>query len=137
MAGYSGTPLIKKLGIKANSHIAVINAPVNFLNELGSLPHKCTVVSRLIGPLDFVLLFVSAQRELDKQFKVLAKKITTDGMIWVGWPKKTSGVATDLSFDVVQKIGLQCGLVDVKICAIDDTWSGLKFVYRLHDRAKR
>ena len=137
MAGYSGTPLIKKLGIKANSRIALINAPANFLSELGNLPDDCTVVSRLGKPLQFVLIFVKARRELEKQFEALAAKITPEGMIWVAWPKKSAGVITDLTFDLVQKTGLGCGLVDVKICAIDDTWSGLKFVYRLRDRARR
>lgn len=137
MAGYSGTPLLKKLGIKEDFRIALVNAPGNFLKDLGQLPANCAVVTRLTGPLDLIVLFVKAERDLDERFLLLADKLTSNGMIWVGWPKKASGVATDLTFDSVQRIGLRCGLVDVKICAIDETWSGLKFVYRLRDRPKR
>src|SRR5262245_15291317 len=134
MAGYSGTPLTKKLGIKENHRLALVNAPKNFLAELGPLPATTRVVTRLAKPLDLVLLFVESEKSLVQQFPRLAKKLASSGMIWIAWPKKSSGVATDLSFDRVQKIGLQGGLVDVKICAVDEIWSGLKFVYRLKDR---
>lgn len=134
MAGYSGTPLPKKLGIKEQSRIAFINAPKDFQSYLGPLPPSAEVVKRLTRPLDLVLLFVTSERALTRDFAKLADKLATKGMIWIAWPKKTSGVATDLSFDRVQRIGLNAGLVDVKICAIDETWSGLKFVFRLKDR---
>jgi len=137
MAGYSATPLPKKLGIKENSRIAFVNAPDGFQNYLGPLPAGAEIVKRLTKPLDLVLLFVVAERALARDFAKLADKLATKGMIWIAWPKKSSGVATDLSFDNVQSIGLDAGLVDVKICAIDDTWSGLKFVYRLRDRQSR
>jgi hypothetical protein len=137
MAGYSGTPLIKKLGIKEGFRIAIVDGPEDFLNTLESIPDGVTVVSRVTGELDFILLFVKSEERLAKKFPVLADKLKANGMIWVGWPKKSSGVATDLSFDPVQRIGLAAGLVDVKICAIDETWSGLKFVYRLKDRSGR
>ncbi len=135
MAGYSSTPLPKKLGIKEGSRIALINAPEDFQRTLGDLPDKAMFVTRLTKPLDIVLLFVLTERALLRDFTKLAEKLATDGMIWVAWPKKSSGVTTDLTFERVQRIGLDSGLVDVKICAIDDVWSGLKFVFRLKDRA--
>lgn len=134
MAGYSGTPLPKKLGIKEPSRIAFINAPKDFQTYLGPLPPGAELVARLTKPLDLVLLFVTAERVLARDFAKLSKKLATNGMIWIARPKKSSGVATDLTFDRVQRIGLDAGLVDVKICAIDETWSGLKFVFRLKDR---
>ena len=137
MAGYSSTPLSKKLGIKEGSRIALVNAPKNFENELGKFPDNAAVVKRLTNSLDMILFFVLTERALARDFGKLAKKLVTNGMIWIAWPKKSSGVTTDLSFDSVQRIGLNAGLVDVKICAIDDTWSGLKFVYRLKDRVKQ
>ena len=135
MAGYSSTPLPKKLGIKESSRIALINAPKDFARALGELPLNAEIVTRVTKPLDIVLLFVLNERALIRDFEKLAKKLAGNGMIWVAWPKKSSGVATDLSFDRVQRVGLDSGLVDVKICAIDEVWSGLKFVIRLKDRA--
>ena len=137
MAGYSSTPLAKKLGIKEGSRIGLVNAPKHFQSELGDLPHGVEFVKRLTNSLDMILFFVLTERALARDFARLAKKLVTNSMIWIAWPKKSSGVTTDLSFDSVQRIGLDAGLVDVKICAIDDTWSGLKFVYRLKDRAKQ
>lgn len=136
MAGYSGTPLPRKLGVKENQRIALVSEPRSFLDQLGALPKNTHVVSKLTAPLDLVVLFVESERALSKQFPAIAKKISTNGMIWVAWPKKSSGVPTDLSFERVQRIGLDCGLVDVKICAVDEVWSGLKFVIRLKDRKK-
>lgn len=137
MAGYSSTPLPKKLGIKEQSRIALVNAPKNFSVYLGPLPPGAEVAKGLTEPLDIVLLFVTSERALARDFAKLSEKLATSGMIWIAWPKKSSGVATDLSFERVQRIGLDAGLVDVKICAIDDTWSGLKFVFRLKDRKTR
>jgi bifunctional DNA-binding transcriptional regulator/antitoxin component of YhaV-PrlF toxin-antitoxin module len=137
MAGYSSTPLRRKLGIKEGARLAFINAPKDFQAYLGPLPHDAEVVKRLRKPLDLVLLFVTTERALARDFAKLAEKLATNGMIWIAWPKKSSGVATDLSEGRVQRIGLDAGLVDVKICAIDDTWSGLKFVIRLRDRKSR
>src|SRR5258705_9169692 len=137
MAGYSGTPLIKKLGVKEGFRVAIVDGPATFLKALGELPAGATVVSRLTGPLDLVVLFAETEQRLAKKFPMLADKLNANGMIWIAWPKKSSGVATDLSFGSVQQMGLGCGLVDVKICAIDEIWSGLKFVYRLKDRSKR
>jgi len=136
MAGYSGTPLPKKLGVKENQRIALLNEPVGFEKELGTLPSGTEIVKKLAAPLDLVMLFVKQEKHLAKQFPTIAKKLSSTGMIWVAWPKKSSGVTTDLVFERVQRIGLDSGLVDVKICAIDDVWSGLKFVIRVKDRKK-
>src|SRR5207249_5956514 len=133
MAGYSGTPLSKKLGIKSSMNVAFVNAPATFSRTL-DLPSEVTNNQRTRKPLDFVLLFVKSEKDLKKEFSRLAGKLKPSGMLWVAWPKKSSGVVTDLAFTNVQTIGLAAGLVDVKICAVNDTWSGLKFMYRLKDR---
>jgi len=137
MAGYSGTPLVKKLGIKEGSRVALVNAPENFQAELGELPADVKFMRSTSKSLDLILFFVLSERVLARDFAKLAARLTSNGMIWIAWPKKSSGVTTDLTFERVQRIGLDAGLVDVKICAIDDTWSGLKFVYRLKDRVKQ
>lgn len=139
MAGYSQTPLVKKLGIKAGQSVLLVNAPKNFLaRELQPLPENVRLTSTQSGkPLDFIILFVDSANTLQKELPNLKPKLAHDGILWVSWPKKTSGVATDLSFDIVQRTGLKIGLVDVKICAVSEIWSGLKFVYRLKDRSSR
>jgi hypothetical protein len=139
MAGYSQTPLVKKLGIKAGQSVLVVNAPKNFLaQELQPLPENVRLTSAQSGkPLDFIILFADSAKTLQKELPKLKPKLAHDGILWVSWPKKTSGVATDLSFDIVQRTGLKIGLVDVKICAVSEIWSGLKFVYRLKDRSSR
>lgn len=135
MAGYSETPLAKKLGIKEGFHLGFVNAPKGFKKELGSLPAGARIfVGHLPKPLDLIILFTDSASRLKIEFPILAEKLSTNGMLWVAWPKKSSGVSTDLSFDIVQHTGLQAGLVDVKICAVNEIWSGLKFVYRLKDR---
>ena len=136
MAGYSKSPLVKKLGIKAGQGVAVVNPPENFLGkELQPLPEKLRINAAQAGkPLDFIMLFVDSAKALNKELPRLKAKLARDGIFWVSWPKKSSGLETDLSFGVVQQIGLKIGLVDVKICAVNDIWSGLKFVYRLKDR---
>lgn len=137
MAGYSGTPLVKKLGINPGARVALVNAPDDFQTTLGELPDDVVFTKANAKSLDLILFFVLSEQILARDFTKLAERLTTNGMIWIAWPKRSSGVATDLTFDRVQRIGLDAGLVDVKICAIDDTWSGLKFVYRLKDRATR
>ena len=134
MAGYSGTPLPKKLGIKESQRIAFINAPEGFRGELGQLPGGVEILKRPVAPLDLIICFVKSEKELVANFEKLALKLTATGMLWIAWPKKTAGVATDLTENVVQRIGLAAGLVDTKVCAIDETWSGLRFVIRLKDR---
>jgi len=130
--GYSGTPLIKKLGIKPGARLQFVSEPKGFAGLLGELPAGSRSASR--GALDFAMLFVKSQSDLKKGFARLRDRLEPDGMLWVSWPKKTSGVATDVTEGVVRTFGLESGLVDVKVCAVDDTWSGLKFVRRLKDR---
>ena len=125
----------KKLGIKEGSRIALVNAPNDFESELGELPDNVEFIKRPTKSLDIILFFVLNERALVRDFAKLAARLAANGMIWIAWPKKSSGVATDLTEQRVQRIGLDAGLVDVKVCAIDDTWSGLKFVYRLKDRS--
>lgn len=137
MAGYSGTPLVKKLGIKEGSRIALVNAPDDFQVTLGELPDGAKLMKSTTKSLDLILFFVLSERILTRDFAKLAARLINNGMVWIAWPKNSSGVTTDLTFERVQRIGLDAGLVDVKICAIDETWSGLKFVYRLKDRASR
>src|SRR5947208_16128580 len=135
MAGYSGTPLVKKLGIKPGFEVAFVNAPEDFVKQL-DLPADVNVRSHSTSKdLDFVLVFVKSQKILTTAFTQYSRKIKPNGMLWVSWPKKTSGVQTDLTENIVRDIGLAGGLVDVKVCAVDHVWSGLKFVYRLRDRA--
>lgn len=136
MAGYSGTPLVKKLGIKPGFDVVFMNAPVDFVRSL-DLPPEATINSPSTRkPLDFILLFVMSKKDLAKKFSLVSTKLKPDGMLWISWPKKASGIKTDLTDNVVREHGLAEGLVDVKVCAVDDVWSGLKFVFRLKDRAK-
>ncbi len=138
MAGYSDTPLCKKLGVKEGFRVGLVNAPKGFRQELGSLPSGVNIsVASLRQPLDLILFFADSQKVLKREFSNLARKLTDNGMLWIAWPKKASGVATDLSDNSVRQIGLDAGLVDVKVCAVNDIWSGLKFVYRLKDRSSR
>ena len=136
MAGYSGTPLIRKIGIKPGHRVHLHDHPASFLRDLGGLPEAVSLEDRLAPGTDVMICFVETQAELKKQFPRLAGKLASHGMLWVAWPKRASGRPTDLSEDVLRNIGLKAGLVDVKVCAIDEVWSGLKFVIRLKDRAK-
>jgi hypothetical protein len=136
MTGYSGTPLVKKLGLKENCRVRFIGAPADFLKGLGPLPDGVAFLDSGRQPADFILFFARSKLGLAKAFPKLAKQIVPTGMIWIGWPKKSSGVATDLSDDVVRETGLAMGLVDIKVCAITEVWSGLKFVVRLKDRPR-
>ena len=134
MAGYSGTPLPKKLGIRENFRVALVEMPADVRAELKEALVDCKVLRD--GPLDFAMLFVKTQAELKQQFSKIAKQLAPAGMLWVSWPKKTSGVATDLNENHIRRIGLDAGLVDVKVCAVNEVWSGLKFVIRVKDRKK-
>ncbi|MDX1503081.1 MAG: DUF3052 family protein [Thermoanaerobaculia bacterium] len=133
-AGYSGTPLAKKLGIKPGHRVGLIAAPEGFEEQLEGLPEDAVLSRRAAGRFDVVVLFCRRRSELVRRFPKLAERLRRDGGLWVAWPKKSSGVATDLAFDSVQRTGLDAGLVDNKVCAVDETWSGLRFVYRLEDR---
>ncbi len=135
MAGYSGTPLAKKLGIKSGARVALLRAPDDFERMLGPLPDDVVVHRNARGRLDVILLFVTRRAELARRFPRLTELLDDSGGLWVAWPKRASCVVTDLHFEPVQRIGLDAGLVDNKVCAIDDTWSGLRFVRRVADRA--
>ena len=132
--GYSGTPLPRKLGIRDGSRVAVVSAPEGFERVLGPLPPGAQLRTSARGRLDVVVFFVTRRAELARRFPSFVRALEVDGGLWVSWPKKTSGVATDLAFDAVQQVGLDAGLVDNKVCAIDGTWSGLRFVRRVADR---
>jgi hypothetical protein len=134
MPGYSGTPLPKKLGIKDGFHVCLIDAPPDVSARLQASLSKCEVWKGGKAPLDFAIIFTKARASLGKEFRRLTKQLAPAGMLWVSWPKKTSGVATDLNENMVRDIGLAGGLVDVKVCAVTEVWSGLKFVRRLQDR---
>lgn len=132
---YSGTPLPKKLGIREGSAVLLVAAPPGF--ALGALPAGATLQRRARGPLDVVMLFVTRRAELDRRFGRLVGLLAPSGRLWVAWPKKVSKVDTDLSFEVVQRTGLDSGLVDNKSASIDDVHQGLQFVIRLKDRPGR
>lgn len=133
-AGYSGTPLARKLGIKPGFRLLIINAPDYYYNLFEELPADLTEVDEGENEVDFIHFFVTERSELESRFDKLKSCIQINGMIWVSWPKKASKVPTDIDDGVVRKNGLDHGLVDIKVCAIDDIWSGLKFVYRKEDR---
>ena len=132
MAGYSGTPLVKKIGIKPGHRLAVLNPPPGFERELAPLPRS--VVNADGVPLDVAILFAASQAALQKDLSKLAGKLAPAGMLWVAWPKMSARVSTDLNENLVQKIGLAAGLVDIKVCAVNEVWSGLKFVIREKNR---
>jgi len=128
MAGCSGKPLAQKLGIKPGFCIFVSGAPASYSDIVGTLPEGATLAARFKAPIDMVHLFATRADGLTKALTRFRAAIAPDGMVWVSWPKKASGVTTDLSDVVVRNIALPLGLVDIKVCAIDATWSGLKFV---------
>lgn len=136
MAGYSGTPLLQKLGIKPGHRLALLNAPAGFDTVvLGDLPADVATQTDLRGrPLDVIVFFATRRADLARRFRALMRSLQPAGGLWVAWPKRASGVPTDLTEDVVREMALEAGLVDNKVCAIDETWSGLRLVYRLADR---
>ena len=133
-AGYSGTPLPRKLGIKPEARLGLIGAPDGFDGALGELPPGVVVRRRLQGSFDVIVAFFVARSELRRRLPACKGALDQAGGLWVAWPKRSSGVATDLGEGMVREMGLAAGLVDNKVCAIDATWSGLRFVYRLADR---
>ena len=134
MVGYSGTPLAGKLGIKPGSRLALLGAPEGFDDELAPLPDGVQVLRRLGPDLDVAVLFVTERAQLEKRFPEVAAAITPAGGVWVAWPKKSSKVPTDVTEDVLREVGLPQGLVDNKVCAVTDVWSGLRFVWRRENR---
>ena len=129
-AGYSGTPLPTKLGFKPGMRVAFLGAPAGFGATLGALPDDVAVATRLGGHKDLVVAFVTERAELARRVEPLKRAIAPAGMAWIAWPKKAAKVPTDITEDVVRDVVLPAGLVDVKVCAIDATWSGLKLVIR-------
>ena len=133
--GYSGTPLVKKLGVKAGMRVSFVNPPEGYASTLGPLPDGVEETADGLE-MDFVQLFTRSRQELEMEFPRLKKRLKPNGMLWVSWPKQAAKIETDVTENVVRDIGLSNGLVDVKIAAVDETWSGLKFVYRLKDRPR-
>jgi hypothetical protein len=134
MAGYSGTPLVKKLGIKPGSTIYIVHAPAEYFEWVHPLPDDVVVKEKLAGKLDFIHLFVKDKKHFQQAFGKAQKCLRDDGMLWISWPKKSSKIQTDLDENIIRDFGLDQGLVDVKVCAVDEIWSGLKFVVRVKDR---
>jgi hypothetical protein len=137
VAGYSKRTLSEKLGIKPDLRVTVLGAPLGYPSLLGELPAGATLHSRLPQKAQFIHQFVRTRDELAQRLQSLAATLVDDGMLWISWPKQSSGVATDLNENIIRELGLQHGLVDVKVCAIDDVWSGLKFVRRVIHRAPK
>jgi len=133
-AGYSGTPLPRKLGIKPEARVGLVSAPEGFDTVLGALPPGVSVRRRLQGRFDVVVAFFVSRAQLERRLPDCRDALDKTGGLWVAWPKRSSGVVTDLGEGAVRELGLAAGLVDNKVCAIDATWSGLRFVYRLADR---
>ena len=134
MAGYSGTPLARKLGIKPGTIVVLINAPANYRKLLGNFANGVEFTSRVLANSNFIHLFTMHRSELEKQLPRLRAKIADPGTLWVSWAKKSSGVATDITEDVVREVALPLGFVDIKVCAVDETWSGLKLMIRRQNR---
>ena len=135
MAGYAGTPLVKKLGIKPGHRVALINAPEHYLELLGDLPADVSIArENQGGGFDFAQAFFVWRADYESSFAALKAAIKKDGMLWISWYKKAARMPTDISENVVREVALAGGLVDVKVAAIDDQWSGLKLVYRVKDR---
>jgi hypothetical protein len=135
VAGYSGTPLAKKLGIKDGHRLAVLGAPAGF--AIDDLPPGVAPKTALRGPFDVIVSFHTVRADLERRLPVLMRGLDVDGGLWVAWPKKASGMATDITEDTVREVALPTGLVDVKVCAIDDTWSGLRLCLRKELRPGR
>jgi len=133
MAGYSKRPLADKLGIKEGFRILVLNAPRDYTRML-KLPRGVTLASELKGPFEFMHFFTKSRNDLEACLPSLKRGLLKTGMLWISWRKGSSGMKTELNEGVVREVGLKNGLVDIKVCAVDEVWSGLKFVYRKSDR---
>lgn len=133
-SGYSGTPLAKKLGIKTNFRVKTKQAPSNYLELLAPLPDGAIVSAKLKAPVDIYHLFTKSRSQLEVGVPNAIKEIHQDGAIWVSWPKKSSGVKSDMTEGVIREVALPLKLVDIKVCAVDETWSGLKLVIRKEHR---
>jgi hypothetical protein len=136
MPGYSGTPLARKLGIKPGMMVHVVNAPGDYAALVDPLPENVVILPRAEHELDLVHVFTKSRAELGASLKTLLNKIKQSGIIWVSWPKKSSGIPSEVTEDTVREIALPLGLVDIKVCAVDETWSGLKLVIRKENRRR-
>ena len=136
MAGYSKTPLAQKLGIKAGTKVVALGAPASYRKWLAPLPEGVAFSEKAIAGSAFVHLFVTERPTLEKELKRLRKLLADAGVLWVSWPKKSSGVVTDITEDVIRDVCLPLGFVDVKVCAVDETWSGLKLMIRRENRRR-
>jgi hypothetical protein len=136
MAGYSGTPLVRKLGIRPNERIVALGAPDHYEELLGELPEGAVIVERVMSKAAFVHLFVTERAEMAKRLSTLRTKLDDAGMVWVSWPKKASKVPSDVTEDVIREVALPLGFVDVKVCAVDEKWSGLKLMIRRENRTQ-
>ena len=134
MAGHSQTPLAKKLGIHPGFRVKTVNAPPDYIDLLQPLPDRVIISSRLRGPVDICHLFAKRHARLDDQLRKALSVIPRNGTIWVSWPKKASGVTGDVDGNVIRGAAFRLGLVDVKVCAVNEIWSGLKLVIRLENR---
>lgn len=134
MAGYSGTPLAKKLGIRADSKIFLAGAPRDYRRLVAPLPDGVVAAARMSGAVDLVHIFSVRRSHLHKTLRACLAKLRQDGVIWVSWPKKASKVSTDITEDTIREVALPLGLVDIKVCAVDEVWSGLKLVIRKENR---
>jgi len=135
--GYSNKSLVEKLGIKEGFKITILGSPQNYGATLGKLPCGISVIKNLKGPFDFIHFFTKSKKELENKFPTLTRELSQNGILWISWPKGSSNIETDLNENIVREIGLRNGLVDVKVSAINEIWSGLKFMYRLKDRRNR
>lgn len=133
MAGYSSTPLIKKLGIKDTSTLKLINIPSNYFKLLGINKSRLNIQNNTVSNIDFIHIFIKSKIELEI-LALLKSQIKKEGMIWISWPKKSANILTDINENIIRDEAIKQGLVDVKVCAIDEVWSGLKLIYKLKDR---
>jgi len=134
MAGYSGTPLAQKLGIKQERKVVTIGAPAGYRKLLAPLPKGVSFTTEIAADAPFVHLFVKERQILEKELKRLRRLLADAGVLWISWPKKSSGVTTDITEDVIRDVCLPLDFVDVKVCAVDETWSGLKLMIRRENR---
>ena len=134
LTGYSGTPLAQKLGIKAGQRVCTIGAPADYRKLLAPFPEKVSFTKEIEANTTFIHVFISERKTLERELKQLRKLLADAGVLWVSWPKKSSGVATDVTEDIIREVALPLGFVDVKVCAVDATWSGLKLMIRRENR---
>jgi hypothetical protein len=134
MAGYSKRSLLEKLGVKAGFKIAVVNAPTTYFKTLGKLPEGVQILRKPAKNMDFIHFFTKSREEYEKKFAELKRALVSNGMLWVSWPKGASKMPTDMTDNVVRDYAIKNGMVDIKVCAVDETWSGLKLVIPIKDR---